>query len=218
MDDTPIGIFEYSFSLAYEKQKDFHQKWRKVLRNLENMRGLNVPYDAGDNDVYFDLLLRQFEDEQAAYMADHKEQHLCGDRVRLQVQLTRYWLVSTAELFRTTKIAMCESHERQHEIAEYVELFGSFRIMIAKQEPQGQFANEGDIQRTVLVESPESQYSSEVSCERVSYGGKGSYREKPIFDSRNGGICFPVYDANARETRTEDRRTLSDRVLKVFGG
>lgn len=215
IDGTPIDFLEYSFSLAYEKQKHVHESWRTVMRKLDGMRGGNVAHDAGNNDVYFDLILRQFEDEQALYWSQmgHRQ---TGSRVKIQIQFTRYWLVNFGEVLRAMKKAMPEEHENRNVIVDLLNLFEPFRMMIAKQEPRG--IKEGqDILVAHLCETSADPSLSEVSATREAYVGNGSYNVKPIFNVENGSIQFPVYDAKEDEIPTMDRRSLSDYVLDELG-
>ena len=215
IDDTPIDLLEHSIFLAYEQQKPVHDRWRNVMRRLEEMRGGNTAHDAGDNDVYFDLLLRQFEDEQALHWSK-TGQSQTGSRVKIQTQLTRYWLVSFGEVLRATKSAMPETHADWGSISDLLNLFEPFRIMIAKQEPRGIKDGRG-ILVAHLCETSAASKSFEISATREDEVGKGSYNVKPVFAVENGSINFPVYDAKDDEILTMDRRSLSDHVLDKLG-
>lgn len=74
-DASPTQLIEVGFGEAYKAQEHYHAKWRVVRRRLESFRGDGVPHDAGDNDVYFDLVLRQMEDEHAQHMRSTGQVH-----------------------------------------------------------------------------------------------------------------------------------------------
>lgn len=216
MVDTPADIIEYGFFLAYQRQEEFHHRWRALHEKLQGLRKEAVPYDSGDHDAYFDCFLRQLEDEQRDYLAANGRVHPHG-RTRMQIQLSRYWIVGVSELFRVTKKTMDPSDQLFAPVSEMQELFGAFRIMISKQEPQGvSFVKKNMVPKAHIAERQDGGGTNEISATMGDYVHEGTYRVPPIFNKENGGVCFPVYDGKSAAVRTEDRRVLSDRALQAF--
>lgn len=211
-DASPADLIEVGFKGAYDVQSAYHAKWRVVQKHLEAIRGNGTPHDAGDGDVYFDLILRQMEDEQAQYMRSTGEGGHPHSRTRIQIQLTRYWLVSVGEMLRATRNRVKDPalHAR---MTELVDRFGAIRMMVAKQEVQRHGASPPDtVLSGVLIEGLNG--SNEMSCERIE-APKG-YQVRPIMNRENGSICFPVYDAAGNTLWNDDRRSLSDLILDEF--
>lgn len=212
-DASPTQLIEVGFSGAYQAQEPYHAKWRVVQRRLESIRGDGVPHDAGDNDVYFDLVLRQMEDEHAQHIRSSGQAHP-HSRTRIQIQLTRYWIVSAGEMLRATRNATNEGSELWHNLTRLVDRFGAVRMMVAKQQVQKHKGPHPDtIGSAVLVEAQDG--SGQISCERVDL--QRSYRVAPIINRENGSIGFPVYDASGGLLWDDDRRGLSDLLLSEFG-
>lgn len=214
--DTPADIIEYGFCLAYQRQAEFHVRWRNLHLILQGLRDGNTPHDAGDHDAYFDCFLRQLEDEQAAYIADHDRTHP-ESRTKLQIQLTRYWLTSVGELFRTTRNCMDKEHELFPNVQEMVNSYGAFRMPISKQEVQKHHSQELDrVMEAKLSSHLRGRTYGDLASSDTDYVGKGKYRVSPVINTETGSVCFPVFDAKVGKLIKEDRRSLSDRALKLF--
>jgi hypothetical protein len=212
-DWSAATFLEHGFVLAYEKHQEIHARWRKVHRTLEGLKINPSPHDAGDMDSYFDCLLRQFEDEQAQALRETGELQT-GGRIRFQVQLTRYWLVSTSEMLRATRNSMNRDHDHIHVISALRDLFGAFRMPISKQQVQA--SHEDKLRRVpkAYIAVPEGgEGETEISCRFEGYSGSGGYRVRPIFNGVNGGVVFPVYDDRSQIVQTMDRRSLSEHLL-----
>ncbi|MCL4066830.1 Clp protease ClpP [Pseudomonas sp. GX19020] len=165
-----------------------------------------------EGDVYFDLVLRQMEDEHAQHMRAAGQVHPDG-RTRIQIQLTRYWIVSVGEMLRATRNRTEKGSELCQKMTDLVNRFGAVRMMIAKQDVQKHREPRPEtIGAGVLVEADDGTY--QMSCERV--GLQGAYQVAPIMNRENGSICLPVYDAAGQVLRVDDRRTLSDLLLSEF--
>lgn len=215
---TPAVLIEEGFARAYAKQQCYHLRWREVMVALQRLRGgEEIPHDAGDNDVYIDLLLRQLEDEQLECIKRTGRPYPHG-RTRFQVQLTRYWLVGVGETLRVTRNAMLTDHPDRKKVSDLVDLFGAFRMMISKQEPQG-------LKRKSVAElipkaffAPSGKNDGMMDLNEISanYPGSGKYRIAPAFKAEAGAVAFPVYDAKSDKIQDSDRRALSDHVLQSF--
>lgn len=210
-DATPTELIEFGFHCAYQAQQEYHAKWRIVQKRLEEIRGNETPHDAGDNDVYFDLILRQMEDEHAQYVAKTGADCHPHSRTRIQIQLTRYWIVSVGETLRATRNFSEKGSDIRAQLDKCVTRFGAIRMMVAKQEVQAKSKPETILSAT-LVEGPSGK--KEISCERIA--APKSYQVKPIINRETGSICFPVYDARGDIMRSDDRRGLSDLLLQAF--
>lgn len=207
---TPADLMELGFLGSYEAHRPLHSEWRRVLLAIQDMCGASTAHDAGDNDVYFDLLLRQLEDEQREQI---RVTGLCHphSRTRFQIQLTRYWLVSMGEMIRSARKLTPVGSPQRELLTKYTELFGSVRMMISKREIQT--ANQAHLPILVpnayLIGKGDGNY--EISGER-NVDPKKPYQVRPIM-STNGSICFPVYDAVSDTLLGHNRRDLSDMML-----
>ncbi|MBK4218249.1 hypothetical protein JJJ17_20195 [Paracoccus caeni] len=212
-DASPAQLLEVGFSGAYQAQVEYHANWRVVQRRLEEIRGDGIAHDAGDGDVYFDLLLRQMEDEQAAYIRMTGEPSHPHSRTRMQIQLTRYWIVSVGEMLRATRNKTTEGSNLRKSMTVLVDRIGAVRMMLAKQDVQiHQAARPDTILSAVMVEGSDGR--CDLSCERVS--PPNSYQVRPIVNAENGSVCFPVYDPHGDILRVDDRRAISDLILSEF--
>lgn len=212
-DASPTELIEAGFSGAYQTQQDYHVRWRAVQKRLEEIRGNETPHDAGDNDVYFDLILRQMEDEHARYIEKTGAPCHPDGRTRIQIQLTRYWMVSVGEMLRATRNKITEGSELYARMTEIVDRFGAIRMMVAKQEIQRHRKKPPEtILSAILVEAPSGE--NEVWCERRAT--PKAYQVQPVINQITGSICFPVYNANDNVLRYDNRRSLSDLLLKEF--
>lgn len=212
-DASPTDLLEVGFSSAYQVQFEYHSKWRVVQRRLEEIRGDGVAHDAGDGDVYFDLLLRQMEDEQAAYIRRTGEPCHPHGRTRMQIQLTRYWMVSVGEMLRATRNKTEEGSSLWTNMTLLVDRIGAVRMMIAKQDFQIHRGPRPDtILSAVMVGGSDGR--NQVSCTRVST--PSSYQVTPIINRENGSVCFPVYDPHGDILRVDDRRAIADLILSEF--
>ncbi|WP_028714356.1 hypothetical protein [Paracoccus sp. J55] len=212
-DASPTQLLEVGFCGAYQAQVEYHARWRVVQRRLEEIRGDGVAHDAGDGDVYFDLLLRQMEDEQAAYIRRTGEPCHPHSRTRMQIQLTRYWIVSIGEMLRATRNKTKEGSNLRESMTVLVDRIGAVRMMIAKQDVQiHQGPRPDTILSAVMVEGSDGR--NYLSCERVS--PPSSYQVTPIINRENGSVCFPVHDPHGDILRADDRRAISDLILSEF--
>lgn len=212
-DASPTQLLEVGFSGAYQAQVEYHAKWRVVQRRLEEIRGDRVPHDAGDGDVYFDLLLRQMEDEQVAYIRKTGESSHPHSRTRMQIQLTRYWLVSVGEMLRATRNKTKEGSNLRESMTVLVDRIGAVRMMIAKQDVKVHKGDRPDtVLSAVLIEGADGR--NDISCERVNR--PSSYQVRPIINAENGSVCFPVHDPHGDILRIDDRRAISDLILSEF--
>lgn len=212
-DASPTQLLEVGFHRAYQVQIGYHEKWRVVQRRLEEIRADGIPHDAGDGDVYFDLILRQMEDEQATYIRRTGEQSHPHSRTRMQIQLTRYWLVSVGEMLRATRNKTEERSSLRNSMRDLVDRIGAVRMMIAKQDVQIHRGDRPDtILSAVLLEGVDGR--NDISCERVDR--PSSYQVRPIINAENGSVCFPVYDPHGNILRVDDRRIISDLILSEF--
>ncbi|SEO09831.1 hypothetical protein SAMN04488103_1124 [Gemmobacter aquatilis] len=212
-DASPTDLIEFGFHRAYEAKRSYHAKWRAVQKRLEEIRGNGTPHDAGDNDVYFDLLLRQMEDEHAQYIANTGEPCHPYSRTRIQIQLTRYWVVSVGEMLRATRNGTEEGSAICKRLNELVDRFGAIRMMVAKQDVQTHGAPAPEtILSAILIDGPSGENS--ISCERIAT--PKAYQVRPIIKRETGSIVFPVYDAYGNVLWDDDRQGLSDLLLKEF--
>ena len=212
-DASPTELIEVGFYGAYQAQQGYHTKWRVVQKRLEEIRGNETPHDAGDNDVYLDLVLRQMEDEHAQYIAKTGASHHPDSRTRLQIQLTRYWIVSVGEMLRATRNCTEEGSAIRKQLNELVDRFGAIRMMVAKQILQTRGAQApNSILSAILVEGPSGE--NVISCERIAT--PKAYQVRPMINRETGSIGFPVYDPSGNTLWDDDRRGLSDLLLKEF--
>lgn len=128
---SPAQLVEVGFATAYNAQLEYHAKWRVVQKRLEKIRGDGVPHDAGDGDVYFDMVLRQMEDEQAQYIRETGEPCHPHGRTRMQIQLTRYWLVSVGEMLRATRNKTKDGSNLWRRMTVLVDRIGAVRMRTA---------------------------------------------------------------------------------------
>jgi hypothetical protein len=113
---------------------------------------------------------------------------------------------------------MNQSSEYYLPVCKMLDLFGAFRIVISKQQPQGVNYSKGkQVPRAHITYKQAEETENFISASMEEYAHEGAYRVLPIFNNNNGGVCFPVYDGKSGAVRTEDRRTLSDRALQEFG-
>lgn len=212
-DASPAQLIEVGFSAAYQAQQAHHRRWRVVNKRLQQIRGNETPHDAGDNDVYFDLILRQMEDEHAQYIAKTGFPCHPDSRTRIQTQLTRYWVVSVGEMLRATRNGIESNPAIKADMTELVDRFGAIRMMIAKQDMQVHKMHRPDtIMSAILVETKSG--GQELSCERIET--PIAYQVNPLINRETGSICFPVYDPSGTIMRNDDRRGLSDLLLEEF--
>lgn len=210
---SPTDLIEVGFHGAYQAKQSYHAKWRAVQKRLEEIRKNKTPHDAGDNDVYFDLVLRQMEDEHARYIAETGEPCHPHSRTRIQIHLTRYWVVSVGEMLRATRNGADEGSEIHKQLSQLVDRFGAIRMMVAKQSVQKHGGKDPKtILSGVLIEGPSGE--NVISCERIT-APKG-YQVRPIINRETGSIGFPVYDASGHILWDDDRRGLSDLLLREF--
>ncbi|WP_157056581.1 hypothetical protein [Pseudorhodobacter aquimaris] len=209
--DDPIALIELGFRLACEKHEQTHYRWRALHHKLEQLRGNDAPYDAGNHDARIDCLLREMEDDQVRYIcATGKRSAHPNSRTKLQIQLSRYWISSTYELLRTTSQAMGQGSEFFKLISKHKHMFAAYRVPISKQEPH-RVAKPSLIQELDLEQSnSEKAMKGELPGIKVLYEGSGSYRVKPLFDLDSGSIGFVVYDGKAKTLVGKPRRELSD--------
>ncbi|WP_353340876.1 hypothetical protein [Pelagimonas sp. KU-00592-HH] len=204
-------LIEYAFFRAFEENSTLFSRWRAALSKLEGFKPDKSPHDAGDNDAYFDCLIRALEDEHAR-AASNSSKHLPSSRERFQIQVTRYWLVSMSEMLRSTYNSMVPDHPHRSDIAGLRDMFGAFRIPISKQEVH-KADDTTAYPKAHIVNSASDPNNNEISCDgRVRYQ-VGAYRVEPLFNEENGSILFPVYDHRLKEIQTFDRRQLSEHFL-----
>jgi len=212
-DASPTHLIEVGFTGAYQAKQSYHTKWRAVQKRLEQIRRNETAHDAGDNDVYFDLVLRQMEDEHAQYIAKTGEPCHPHARTRIQIQLTRYWVVSVGEMLRATWKGAEEGSEIRKQLRQLVDRLGAIRMMVAKQSVQTHYAKAPEtILSAILIEGPSGE--NVISCERITM--PKAYQVRPIINRDTGSIGFPVYDSSGHILWDDDRRGLSDLLLKEF--
>ncbi|WP_206188538.1 hypothetical protein [Parasedimentitalea denitrificans] len=195
---NPIEYLEYGFVLACERHEETYRRWRSLHGKLEAMQREPIAHDAGVGDGRIDCLLREMENDQLSFV---RETGVSGgypfSRTRLQIQLTRYWIVSAGEMLRSVRKATEEGHPNRSKLSKLTQRFGAYRMMISKQTPQqGSKKN-----RPITLPDGEE------------YRGEGFYAVKPMIDNETGSIGFVVYDGESKQKRDEPRKALSDMLL-----
>jgi hypothetical protein len=219
---SPVDLIEHGCVLACEKHEETHRKWRILHYQLMELRHPSLPYDAGDHDARFDTILRELEDDQLRHVAQtgtpNPSPHA---RTRFQIQLTRYWISSTYELFRTTHIMIPDGNPYKDKIKEFKLLLAAYRMPIAKQAPHT--LNKPLRIEKVHFTTPHIniQPGDVIPSDADYFNGIGTYRVSPSFDTDTGSFGFIVYDHRAGKDGkpkglvAHPRREISDMILSL---
>ncbi|MDO6588469.1 hypothetical protein Q4543_23590 [Salipiger sp. 1_MG-2023] len=109
---------------------------------------------------------------------------------------------------------MLPKHKHIETVSGLRDLLGAFRMPISKQQLQDpKKSNPDSVSRAFIAVSEDDVLETAISCHAERYPGDGNYRVKPIFNTANGGVLFPVYDEQSKSVQTMDRRSLSDHLL-----
>ena len=207
--------------IGREAYPGFYDHWVEIYDRMQKLRGDAFVPNMGHHDANVDLLLRKIEDEQADVLAEWDE-FMEGGPFFLQIAFSRYWILSSYELLRTTVArSSCDSSaQNQHfccredcfrcKLRNLNQEFSTVRMPLAKFEP-------ADLSRKVeasTIKVNHLQPSGDIFSQ--AYPGHGRYHGNMLFDKGSGSLGWSVSRGKTGDARILGRRELSDLFFQVI--
>ncbi|MBU2994672.1 hypothetical protein Q4555_05105 [Octadecabacter sp. 1_MG-2023] len=137
-------------SVARVQQQQVFERWMELDTQLTELRRDRERPSSFRLDAHLDVILRCIEDEQSGFISDQGDIRK-GGALWLQISLSKQWLFSTYELFRTTVekstclegttgTQFCQPKSKKCprcNVLRVKQELSSFRIPLAKHEPAG---------------------------------------------------------------------------------